>query len=524
MQWATLVLYVCSFGYSSLFQQNTITITANLGVSPTVKEGTMATSRYPEGLRYRSNDDWKSSTPQHSLGYRITNRVRTAFCMIIIAILAFVTTILAAVWMDFSSTVSNRVVNVIAQDKQAAQTIDVNAGKPVTFLVLGQDSRDGNNRSFTNDDEVGDHQSDTTMVVQISADRTYMNIVSIPRDSMVNAPACETSKGHIPARRHVMFNSIFANGYAQGGDLASAASCSMKAVNALTGLHIQHFIVTDFSGLSNMIDAIGGVSLCIPTDTRDLYTGVNFKQGMQHLNGRMATQYARMRHDSASDGSDIMRTTRQQYLIKQLVHQALSKNLFTQTGELYQLAKSALGALNISEGMANPSTLAGLALSMRKIDTSHIYARTTPVIPDPYDPNRVVWSDEADDIWERMRENKPLSLNHQAVQSSKKQSKKSAHTRTKNTDNKKNDSVNSTDDDISENDRLNDVSTSASTSGTINPKTGLIRDSQGQLIDPNTGGIVNPKNGTIHNPETGQYVGIADKYMNNVLCAVPHKK
>ena len=58
----------------------------------------------------------------------------------------------------------------------------------------------------------------------------------------------------------------------------------------------------------------------------------------------------------------------------------------------------------------------------------------------------------------------------------------------------------------------------------MNPKTGLIKNSQGQLIDPNTGGIVNPENGTIHDSQTGQYVGIADKYVNNVLCAVPHKK
>ena len=483
----------------------------------------MVTSRYPEGMRYQPDENWNSTTPHHSLGYRIINRARTILCMIIIFVITFFLTIFATVWMDFSSAVSKRVVNVITKDSEAKQVLDVNAGKPVTFLVLGQDSRDGKNQSFTNDGETGDHQSDTTMVVQISADRSYMNIVSIPRDSMVDAPACDTSKGRIPARKHIMFNSIFAAGYAQGGDLASAASCSLKAVNSLTGLNIHHFIVTDFSGLSNMIDAIGGVSLCIPTATRDVYTGVNFKQGMQHLNGRLATQYARMRHDTASDGSDIMRTTRQQYLIKQLVHQALSKNLFTQTGELYQLAKSALGALNISEGLANPSTLVGLALSMRKLDTSHIYARTIPVVPDTYDPNRVVWSDEADNIWERMRENKPLSLNNQTAKTNKKSKKAAKNQDSQDYDN--DDDDNSVgDSDISENDKLNKVPSSNKTTGKVNPKTGLIKNSQGQLIDPNTGGIVNPENGTIHDSQTGQYVGIADKYVNNVLCAVPHKK
>ena len=232
---------------------------------------------------------------------------------------------------------------------------------------------------------------------------------------------------------------------------------------------------------------------------------------MQHLNGRLATQYARMRHDTASDGSDIMRTTRQQYLIKQLMHQALSKNLLTQSGELYQLAKSALGALNISEGLANPSTLVGLALSMRKLDTSHIYARTIPVVPDSYDPNRVVWSDEADDIWEKMRENKPLTLKQQYAKNDKK------HTKNSSKDSNSNE-------DISENDKLNNSPEHKKPYGKINPKTGLVKNEQGQLIDPNTGGIVNPENGTIHDAQTGQYVGIADKYVNNVLCAVPRGK
>ena len=57
-----------------------------------------------------------------------------------------------------------------------------------------------------------------------------------------------------------MFNSIFANGYSQGGDVASAASCTMNEVNHLSGLDIQNFMVVDFGGLVNMIDAqTGGI-------------------------------------------------------------------------------------------------------------------------------------------------------------------------------------------------------------------------------------------------------------------------
>ena len=86
-----------------------------------------------------------------------------------------------------------------------------------------------------------------------------------------------------------------------------------------------------------------------------------------------------------------MRTTRQQYLIKQLLHEATSKNLFTQSGQLYQLAKTALQSLNLSEGLADITSLVGLATSMVNLSTDHLYSQTVPITTAPYDPNRVVW-------------------------------------------------------------------------------------------------------------------------------------
>ncbi|RIY23960.1 transcriptional regulator, partial [Gardnerella vaginalis] len=166
---------------------------------------------------------------------------------------------------------------MITKDGKKVQAVDPNAGKTINILVLGQDTREGRNRAFQGGGEDENHQSDTAMIVQISADRSYINIVSIPRDSMVKAASCNTTNGKIPSRRKVMFNSIFALGYAKGGDLASAASCTLATVNEITGLDITNFIVADFSGLSDMINAIGGVNLCIPVDTKDYYTGVNLK-------------------------------------------------------------------------------------------------------------------------------------------------------------------------------------------------------------------------------------------------------
>ena len=265
-------------------------------------------------------------------------------------------------------------------------------------MLIGQDTRDGDGNGDVSGDgatEGGLHNADTTMVVQIGADRNYVNLVSIPRDSLVDVPACHTSKETIPAQYGVQFNSIFANAYSVGGDLSSAASCTVNAVNALTGLHISNFIVVDFNGLSKMIDSIDGVDLCFPSDVDDPNTNMHLKKGMHHLNGVEATNYARRRHGNDTDGSDIMRTTRQQYLIKSVLQKAISRNLFTQTSQLYQLVMNAIRSLNFSSGMADTNALMGLALSLRNLKVDHLYSQTVPIMSAPQDPNRVVWTEDA---------------------------------------------------------------------------------------------------------------------------------
>ena len=462
--------------------------------------------------------------PKHSLGYRVQHRVRTAIAMIVIALLVFAGSAFAATWNDIDTTVRSGSVKVVGQTKKDDTILDPFNGQPIELLVLGQDTREGDGNAAiggTSAHLKNNHQADTTMVVQISADRSWINLVSIPRDSIVDAPSCETTTGTIPARQGVMFNSIFATGYAKGGDLASAASCTMTAVNALTGLNIQNFVVVDFQGLKNMIDAIGGVDICIPVDLQDKKTHLNLARGMQHLDGTTATQYARMRHGTGTDGSDIMRTTRQQYLIKQLLKEAMDKNLFTQSGQLYQLAKTALQSLNFSEGMADTAVLAGLAMSMRDMDTDNLFTQTVPIVPAPDNPNRVVWAPKAANVWTKLQAGEPLA---EKKKSSKKKSETSGSSSSDTTNNQSDSSKNDNDNIDSGDTNASSGSTDGSTQTTTpkpDPVTGLITNEAGELIDPATGGRVDPESGSIIDLETGQYIGIANKYLNATVCAAP---
>ena len=445
---------------------------------------------------------WRDRAPHHSMAFRMHHRVRNTVIYVLVATLVFVGTAAAATFLDINSTIENGEVRIIPQKGQKeAELVDPNAGKSIELLVLGQDTRDGADNAAIGggDTSEGSHHADTTMVVQISADRSYIKLVSIPRDSLVDAPSCETSKGTMSAQYNVMFNSIFASGYATGDDLASAASCTVNAVNSLTGLNIQNFIVVDFNGLKDMINAIGGVKICIPSDVKDPYTGLDLTKGMHQLDGLSATQYARTRY-SMGDGSDVQRTTRQQYLIKQLLQQALDKNIFTHTSELYQLAKSALKSLNISHGLADTATLAGLAMSLKNLNVSHVYTRTLPVVTAPNDPNRVVWDSTADQLWAKMREGKPFIEETQQ-------------------------NTNDTDSQDSSNGNANQQDSSDQSNAQATPQNTKVADGvektpDGKYIDTATGGVIDTETGAVQDANTGQVIGISEAYLNNVVCPV----
>ena len=432
----------------------------------------------PAGNKLPNINGLRDSNPRHSLGYRVQHRARTVVASVIVAMLVFAGTAAAATWLDVDNVIQHQKVDVIGQGSVSAEPtiIDPNSGKPIEILLLGQDSRDGEGNQAIGGDMTGNHQADTAMVLQISADRSAINLVSIPRDSLVDVPQCETSQGTIPAQYGVM--------------------------NSLTGLNIQNFIVVDFAGLVKMIDAIGGVDICVPQDIDDPYSTLQLSKGMQHLDGTQATQYARTRY-TLGDGSDTARTTRQQYLIKQLMSEALSKNLFTDTAQLYQLAKSALESLNISEGMADTAALVGLAMSLKNFNMSHLYTQTVPVVAAPSDPNRSVWADNADEVWSKMREGKSLFESTETNATSTDSTTTDGTTESQNTDENSGEQAQSTE--------------------TPDATTGLITRADGTLIDPNTGGTVDPEDGSIHDATTGQYIGIADRYLNATVCAVPAK-
>ncbi|WP_418968714.1 LCP family protein [Alloscardovia omnicolens] len=460
-------------------------------------------------------------TPSHAYGYKKPFSWIKAIAVVLVAVLVFAGSVFASVYAQFSKTVDDAKVTVVKQKNIKKEVVDPNAGKALNILVLGTDSRDGAaNQAIGGANEVGNHQADTTMIVHISANRKFIDIVSIPRDSMVSVSSCETTNGTIPAQSNIMFNSIFATAYSRGNNLSSAATCTMKAVNELTGLDISQFITVDFNGLKSMIDALGGVDVCISEDFSDDQSNLSLNRGLNHLNGTDATQYARTRY-SLGDGSDVMRTVRQQYLIKMLIREALKQNILTNFDKLYQLATTALKSLNISEGLASANTLIGLASGLKSFKVANIYSQTVPVQDWTYDRNRVMWTADAQNLWDRIKADRPLTdvaLTAEEPSTEKKtdSADTSQHTDAQSSNNAATDSDSSS----SDGSQAQPAQTSQPDSNAPDAHTGLITRADGTLIDPGTGGIVDPQSGVIHDPNTNWSIGLAEKYLNYSVCGI----
>ncbi|BDZ42839.1 cell envelope-related function transcriptional attenuator common domain protein [Paraoerskovia sediminicola] len=337
---------------------------------------------------------------RHNVGRRIA--------MALTGVLAFVAVGGVAVAASLTGNITTEgVTEAMRADVEKPPPTDPDAGEPLNILLLGSDYRGGENTDFAVDGVTG-MRSDTAIVAHVSADRERVELVSIPRDSMVDRPECTATDGTAIPGGHDLFNSAFAYGADRGGDIASAAACSMNTISTLTDLYIDDYVVVDFAGFEKMVDAIGGVPICIPEAIDDPKADLDIEAGEQTLDGADALGFARVRY-GVGDGSDLSRIGRQQQLLAATMRQVLGKNLLTDAPALFDFLTAATSSLTVSDGLGSITDLTGLAYSLRGIGPDSITFMTIPNAADPADPNRVVWTSEADDVWERLVADEPVT-------------------------------------------------------------------------------------------------------------------
>ncbi|MGZ4452189.1 MAG: LCP family protein [Nocardioides sp.] len=270
---------------------------------------------------------------------------------------------------------------------------------PLNILVMGSDSRDCQGCDIDGLTE-GGQRSDTTILVHLSADRKHAYGISIPRDSMVNRPACKESDGSISSTAYGMWNEAFSVG---------GPACTIEQVEQLTGIRVDHFVVVDFEGFKSMVDAIGGVKVCIPQTWDDRAHGIYLPAGTRKISGNQALQYVRIRHIPGTDGSDLGRIKRQQAFVGSMVSQVLSSDTLSNPIKVVKFLNAATKSLTVDPGLKNLGKLAGLAQQFQGIGLNNIKFITIPWQYDPADPNRVVWLPQAAQVWNAIKNDRPLS-------------------------------------------------------------------------------------------------------------------
>jgi LCP family protein required for cell wall assembly len=277
--------------------------------------------------------------------------------------------------------------------------------KPLNILVMGSDSRvgDGNGIDAENDD--GSQRSDTVILLHVSQDRTNAYGVSLPRDSVIDRPDCMVDGETVEGADGVRFNTAFE----VGGPV-----CTLQTVEELTGIHVHHFLVLDFRGFKDMVDAVNGVEVCIPTEVNDDEHNIYFDAGTQTLTGQDALNYVRERYQLSVTG-DIGRMKRQQAFIASMVKKVMSAGTLSQPKKVLDFLEAVTSSIQTDDELDSVDALFDLAMEFRNTGLDKIRFITVPVEPDPENPDvTLVWSDSARYLWERIKQDQKLGKDFSA--------------------------------------------------------------------------------------------------------------
>ncbi|WP_330341910.1 LCP family protein [Streptomyces sp. NBC_00557] len=269
--------------------------------------------------------------------------------------------------------------------KGGSEKADAFGRTPINILVMGSDGRTsaadcklGGGCSKTG--VQSGSNADVEMVVHISADRSNATVMSIPRDTMTQVPACKDSEsGRSTSGYYGQINSALQYGPA----------CQVATVHQLTGIPIDHFVKLDFSGVVKMSDAVGGVSVCVSDDVYDTYSHLKLSKGTHTLKGEGALEFVRSRH-GFGDGSDLGRTISQHIFLSAMIRKFKSAGTLTDPTAVYGLADAATKALTVDDGLGSVNKLISLAADVNKVPTKRMTFTTMQTAPDPNNKDRVV--------------------------------------------------------------------------------------------------------------------------------------
>ncbi|WP_304451792.1 LCP family protein [Nocardiopsis sp. YSL2] len=229
----------------------------------------------------------------------------------------------------------------------------------LTFLVIGSDSRDEMDREDRNALSVGStpgQRSDTIMLVRLNHERDRITVVGIPRDLWVDVPGQGEDK----------INAAYAYGGPQ---------LTVRTVESVTGVRVDHYVEVDFSGFVNVVDALDGIEVCLPEPIQDPKAHLDMAAGTHSVDGAEALAFSRTR---ATARGDLDRIDRQQQVLSAMLDKAMSSETLSDPTRLTAFLDTSLSSVTVDEGL-DTSTINQLAYQMRDTDLSAVTFTQVPI-------------------------------------------------------------------------------------------------------------------------------------------------
>lgn len=235
----------------------------------------------------------------------------------------------------------------------------------LNFLLVGSDKRPDTG-AFGDPDIESGVLNDVTMLLHISQDHSHVEVVSFPRDMLVDVPACadpnDPSGVGYSARSGVKLNSILHDG---------GFACVASTIEQMLGVKIPVGGIVEFDGVAALSEAVGGVEVCLVDPIDDPWSGLQLDAGTHSIKGYQALAFLRTRH-GVGDGSDLGRISSQQTFLASLARTLQSSGTLGDPIKLYSIAKAVLANMTLSEGLRDAGRLVSVARALQAIDLEKI--------------------------------------------------------------------------------------------------------------------------------------------------------
>ena len=282
---------------------------------------------------------------RYHVSYRLTRSVPAALAAVLLLVVIVGVTLTYKRFDDFITATTGHHINPIGEVVQAVEPAQgtiaykLKHGQQVNILLLGMGGEQNDAPDLT----------DSIMAVTIDPATNRVMLASIPRDLVVHmnlqTPSSRTWTNKINAAYEVPYTNIICCVDPQYSGRDGGGKAAEHEVGKVTGLAFDRYIAVDFVAFRDMVNALGGVDVCLSTNLDDyeypdygngyIRGGIHYKVGCQHLNGEQALQVARSRHATEpQQSSDFGRARRQQDIMQAIKKKATTVNGFSKAPQL----------------------------------------------------------------------------------------------------------------------------------------------------------------------------------------------